>query len=339
VKVAVLRNTPTAQVLNPFGRRNREYYRESDIETIHRALTEAGHRSAVFEADINLIPSLEVFFGPRGSGGYREGLAFNLAYGVQGECRYTHIPSLLELAGVPYVGSGPLANTVCLDKYLAKVVFRHAELPTPNFQLFPSAGHVRREDLAFPLIVKPQYESTSVGISVVQDDEELRNAVAVLIEEFGQPALIEDFVDGIEVNCGVLGNSPPEALPVVEIDFGGRKGSGAIMSHESKRDRAISHVCPARLPDAVTARVQQLAIAAFKATGCRDAARVDFRIDSGGEPQILEVNSMVALHSEGSLYHAARVQGMTYGDLVLRVLEAAAVRARAGAAPKMVRLA
>ncbi len=334
MKVAILRNTPAAQVLNPFGRKNREYYRESDIEAVHEVLNEAGHRSEIFEADIDLIPSLETFFGPRGSDGYDDSVAFNLAYGIQGECRYTHIPSLLEMSGVPYVGSGPLAHTICLDKNLAKVVLRHAGLPTPAFQLFTSVDDARRPDMEFPLIVKPVCESTSFGISVVKDDAALSAAVAALLEEFGQAALVEHLIGGTEVNCGVIGNDSPRALPVLEIDFGEGSNQEAILSFEAKRDRAATHVCPADIPEQIAGRVQELAIAAFRSAGCRDAARVDFRIDREGNPYILEINSMVAIHSDGSLFHAAQADGMTYAELILGVLGAAEKRIRGGTAPR-----
>ena len=326
MKVAILRNTPEAQVLNAFGRKNREYYRESDIEAVRDILQEAGHDAEILEADVDLTASLESFFGPRRSEGCRGAFAFNLAYGVQGDCRYTHVPSLLEMAGIPYVGSGPAGHTVCLDKYLAKIVFERAGLPTPTCQLLISADDRRRADLVLPLIVKPQFESTSFGLRVVHNDEELREAVAAMIDEFRQPVLAEAFIDGMEVNCGLLGNGPPRALPVLEVDFGEKTGAEAVLTYEAKRDRVATHVCPARIPDELADQVQQLAIGAFEAAGCRDAARVDFRIDRHGRPQILEINSMVAVHADGSYYHAARSIGMLHADLVLQVFDAARAR-------------
>jgi len=342
MKVAILRNTPDAAVLNALGRKNREYYRESDVEAVRNILQDAGHETKILEADIDLTAKLESFFGPRGSESYRDAFAFNLAYGVQGDCRYTHVPSLLEMAGIPYVGSGPGGHTVCLDKYLAKIVFERTGLPTPACQLLNSPDDRRREDLAFPLVVKPRFESTSFGLRVVDDDDQLREAVTAIVGTFHQPALAEAFVDGMEVNCGLLGNAPPRALPVLEVDFGERTGAEAVLTYEAKRDRVATHVCPARIPDALADRVQHLAIAAFEAAGCRDAARVDFRIGREGRPQILEINSMVAIHADGSYYHAARTLGMSHADLVLGVLEAArarvlACRPPAGDGPSSVR--
>jgi D-alanine-D-alanine ligase len=326
LKVAVLRNTTEAEVLNRFGRPNREYYRESDIEAVAEVLDSTGHQTEIIEADVDLISSLERFFGPRRTAIYDQAMVFNLAYGLQGESRYTHVPAMLEMAGIPYVGSSPGAHAVCLDKYLAKMVFERAGLPTPGFQLFRAGSEKLRPELSFPLIVKPQSESTSFGIKVVRSAEQLRGAVAVIAEEFQQPALLEEFIDGLEVNCGVLGNSPPEALPPLEIDFGNATGDQAILSFEVKRDRTASHVCPARLDEKMTRRIQELAVAAFQCLECRDAARVDFRIDRAGNPYILEINSMVAIHQDGSFFCAAKTRGLSYQQMITKVFDAARAR-------------
>jgi D-alanine-D-alanine ligase len=326
MRIAVLRNTPGARVLERRGRANREYYREEDVEAVRDILREAGHEAEIVEADVDLIASLERFFAARGPADGRGPFVFNMAYGVQGECRYTHVPSALEQAGVPYTGSGPHAHTVCLDKYLTKIVLARAGLPTPRFELFRTADQRPGEKLAFPLIVKPQFESTSFGLRVVADETEMRRAVQTIIDEFRQPALVEAFIEGTEVNCGVVGNAPPEAFPVLEIDFGGKRGAEAILSHETKRDRKAGHICPARLAPDLTARVQELAVQAFAVLGCFDSARVDFRIDAAGCPQILELNSMVAIHRDASLYHAARTRGMSYPDMILKLLDAAVRR-------------
>ncbi|MDP7080984.1 MAG: hypothetical protein QF415_13895, partial [Candidatus Undinarchaeales archaeon] len=160
------------------------------------------------------------------------------------------------------------------------------------------------------------------------DEPSLRKAVAAIIDEYQQPALVERFISGMEVNCGVLGNDPPKALPVLEIDFGNMKGTSRILSFETKRDRVASHVCPARLSDEQTENVQDLTVSAFQALGCRDCARVDFRIDDDGNPWILELNSMAAIHQSGSFYDAWSTLGKDYQQLIQAVLVSAVDRYR-----------
>lgn len=324
--IAIVRNTPEARRLRQLGMQNKEYYKEEDIEAVKNALSAGGHDVTVLEGDVDLIPRLENLLSSLDDPA--DLMVFNLAYGVQGECRYTHIPSILELAGIPYVCSGPRAHTIALDKYLAKVVLRSAGLPTPAFQLFNTPDDTLTEGLIFPLIVKPKMESTSFGIQVVEDETSLRKAVAAIIDEFQQPALVERFISGMEVNCGVLGNDPPKALPVLEIDFGNMKGTSRILSFETKRDRVASHVCPARMSDELTGKVRDLTVAAFKALGCRDCARVDFRIDDDGNPWILELNSMAAIHQSGSYYDAWSTLGKDYQQLIQAVLLSAVERYR-----------
>ena len=324
--IAIVRNTPEARRLRQLGMQNKEYYKEEDIEAVKNALIAGGHDVTVLEGDVDLIPRLEDILSSLDDPANL--IVFNLAYGVQGECRYTHIPSILELAGVPYVCSGPRAHTIALDKYLAKVVLDSAGLPTPPFQLFQTKNETLSDELSFPLIVKPKMESTSFGIQVVEDEASLREAVGAIISEYEQPALVEQFISGMEVNCGVLGNDPPKALPVLEIDFGNMKGTSRILSFETKRDRVASHVCPARISDELTKNVRDLTVAAFKALGCRDCARVDFRIDDDGNPWILELNSMAAIHQSGSFYDAWRTLGKDYPQLIQAVLVSAVERYR-----------
>ena len=324
MRVLILRNTPDDQALGRLGPQNREFYKESDIQAVGEALREGGHDTAILQADLGLVPRLQR--AVEQNGGVDDLFIFNLAYGVQGHCRYTHAPSILEQLGLPYVGSGPRAHTIALDKYLTKVVLERAGLPTPAFQLMRAADAPLSPELTFPLIVKPQHESTSFGIQVVRDDHALRGAVGHILEQWRQPALVEAFVPGMEVNCGLLGNGPPHPLPVLEIDYREDRDPLAILDNDKKIARAVSHVCPARLPHAITAQVQRLSKLAFDAVGCFDAARLDFRIDADGQPWILEINSMVAIHTASSYFDAARVEGMTHPRMINRIFDAAVAR-------------
>ncbi len=324
MRVLILRNTPTDETLGMLGPRNCEFYLEQDIEAVRDALEELGHSARVVTADLGLVDRLQrAVLNNHGTDGL---FIFNLAYGVQGYCRYTHVPGLLEQLGLPYVGSGPRAHTIALDKYLTKVIWDRVGLPTPPFQLFRAADEPLFDNLTFPLIVKPLNESTSFGIEVVRDEPALREVIRKILQDWLQPALVEAFVPGVEVNCGLLGNAPPQALPVLEIDYREDKNPLAILSNEKKLERAVSHVCPARLAPETTAEVQRLSVAAFDTIGCRDAARLDFRIDAEGQPWLLEINSMVSIHKASSFYDAAHVAGMSYTQMIGGILDAAVAR-------------
>ena len=254
-------------------------------------------------------------------------MVFNLAYGVQGKCRYTHVPSILEQIGVPYVGSGPRSHAIAIDKYLTKVLLDNAGLPTPTFQLIESKDEIKiLGGLSFPLVVKPQFESTSFGLRVVKNNGELRDAVNHILDDYKQPVLAEKFIGGMEVNCSVIGNNPPKALPVVEIDFGDNKHTDRVNVFDVKQDYAVKHVCPARISDGLVRKIQDLTVKSFKLLACKDSARADFRLDEEGNPYMLELNSMPCVHKSGSLWFAAKQTGMSYSKMINSILDAAVDR-------------
>ena len=163
-------------------------------------------------------------------------------------------------------------------------------------------------ELPYPMIVKPRNESVSFGLKVVPDEEKLRAAAQVIFDEYQQPVLVEQYIEGREINVGLLGNNPPEAFPPVQLDFG---EGPAVYSYEDKTGRSgrsIGHVCPAPIGDELTRRAQEIAIGSFQALGLNDCARVDMRLDGDGNLYILEINSLPSLGEHGSyLIGAAHV--------------------------------
>ncbi|MBD3337255.1 MAG: ATP-grasp domain-containing protein, partial [Candidatus Eisenbacteria bacterium] len=246
MKVAVVYNRESQRVINLFGIPNRERYGQRAIQRIVAALQAGGHQVVALEGDKDLIPKLEEFM-PRVIRGERPGMVFNLSYGIQGQARYTHVPSILEMVGIPYVGSGPLAHSLALDKVVAKMLFRQHGLPTPEFTVIRDHDRLP-DDLAYPLIVKPKNEAVSFGLRVVHDEDELREAVDNIFDAFQQSVLVEQYVDGREINVGVLGNQAPEAFPPAEIVFGA--GGPPIYTYEDKTHRSqrtIEVRCPAAI--------------------------------------------------------------------------------------------
>lgn len=325
MKVAVIYNkkhTEEEDVVSLFGPLNKEYYSPKVIEKVAQSLEQFGHKVKVIEGNINVGEELKQFM-PKVLAGDQQGMVFNMAYGIQGHSRYTHIPALLEMLGVPYVGSGPQAHAVALDKIMAKIIFKQNNLPTPDFWFFNSPN----DDLTgvkYPVIVKPKMESTSMGLKVVDNDDDLRDAIQYVIDTFKQQALVESFIKGREFAVGLLGNEPNlEVFPPVEFAL---ETPDAIQTKDTKMKKGIDKICPADLSEEKTLELQDLAKKAFNALDLKDFSRVDFRMDSDGNPYILEINSMASMGFGGSYVFEAKTVGYTYESLVNRMLEVAAVR-------------
>jgi D-alanine-D-alanine ligase len=325
MKVAIVYNRESERVINLFGLPNREKYGKASIKRISDALKKGGHQVKAFEGDKDLIDRLEEFM-PRVVKGERPGMVFNVSYGIQGQARYTHVPSILEMIGIPYVGSGPEAHSLSLDKVVAKMIFHQHGVPTPDFAVLYGPT-IEPPDLEYPLIVKPRSEAVSFGIKVVNTDEELKEAAGAIFEAFQQPVLVERYIEGREINVGIIGNDPPEMFPPAELDFG--KGGPAIYTWEDKTrqsGREIEVVCPARIDDDISQKAQETAQRAFLALGCYDCARVDMRLDSDDNLYVLEINSLPSLGEHGSYLQGAAKHGLDFSALVNRLVEVATAR-------------
>lgn len=324
MKIAIIYNRDSRAVINLFGAPNREVYGLQTIDLIKEALISKGHQVKAFEGDKNIVYALEDFM-PAVVSGERPGLVLNLSYGIQGRARYTHIPAILEMLGIPYVGSGPETHAVALDKVLTKIVLIQKGLPTPRFIVLdsPDFSLPLAEGLNFPLIIKPKNEAASFGLKIAGNEAELREGVQAIYDNFKGPSLIEEYIAGREINIGLIGNDPVQTLPAVELIF--NEGI-PIYTYEDKMHlsrRRVEKICPAALNPEQNILLQSLAIEAFKSLGCFDSARVDFRLDSTGNPYILEINSMASLNPDGSYAYAAAQIGLSYPELVNRLIEVA----------------
>lgn len=325
MKIAVVYNRVSKRVINELGSPNTEKYGLKNIRRVTDALKAGGHQVRAFEGDKDLIENLEEFM-PRVVAGERPGLVFNLAYGLQGQARYTHVPGMLEMVGMPYVGSGPLAHSLALDKVVAKMIFSQRGIPTPAFAVL-DGPEAELPDLPYPLIVKPKNEAVSFGIRIVQDPEELREAAGVIFDRFRQAVLVEQYIEGREFNVGVIGNDPVETLPPVELSFG--EGGPGIYTYEDKMGksgREVVPLCPAPVPEECAAEASRIAREAFLALGCSDCARVDLRMDAEGKLYVLEINSLPSLGARGSYVAAATTAGLDFAALCQRLVEVASAR-------------
>jgi D-alanine-D-alanine ligase len=325
VKIAVVRNHDLSGVINTFGQPCPEKYGGATVRNVVEALRAAEHEVLLCEGDKSLIATLEGFM-PAHRDGRPTGLVFNMAYGIQGECRYTHVPAMLEMAGVPYTGSSPLGHAVALDKVITKHLIRAAGVPTPAFQVMRT-GHEDPDGLQFPVVVKPRHESTSFGLDLVYDRKRLVSAVGKIVATYQQEALVEEYIEGRELCVALLGNQEMDVFPFVEHDFGERKIR--IITWEDKTHRSAGEpekICPAVVTASLAEKLRRIAVATFHACRCRDFARVDIRVDTAGNPFVLEINSMAALGSTSSFVLAARTAGLDYGRLVNRIVQTAHAR-------------
>lgn len=325
MRVAVVWNHDRKGVINQFGQSCPEEYNREAVESVLAALKGAGHDTLLCEGDKGLLTRLEQFM-PSDPQGRPSGMVFNMAYGIQGECRYTHVPAMLEMAGIPYTGSNPLGHGLALDKVIAKKLIRDCGVPTPKFRV------MRREsesigDLRFPLIVKPRHESTSLGLQLVRDPAELRHAIEQIIAQYAQDALVEEYIEGRELWVALLGNGELEVFPPLEQDFGDRESH--IMTWDDKAQLAtekVRAICPAQIESKLAGTLREYSVATFRTCLCRDYARVEFRIDCSGQPYVLEINSMATLGTKSYYVRAAASAGYSFSSLVNKILDVAHTR-------------
>ena len=258
-------------------------------------------------------------------------IIFNLCEGFRGRPEgEAWIAGLLEMLGTPYTGSGPSSLSLCLDKGKVKDVLTANNIPTPAHRIFDHKDDISAEGLKYPLIVKPLMEDASVGItvnSVVHEEEALRDRVSHVLENYRQPAIVEEYIDGRELNAAIIGNGgEADLLPISEIEFSLPPGIPRIVGFEAKWLEGTEMfggtrgVCPAVLPGDVEQKVREMASRAFRLCGCRDYARVDFRLGRKGL-FVLEVNPNPGINADSGFARSARTAGMEHGQLIRRILD------------------
>ncbi len=270
----------------------------------------------------------------------RPDIVFNIAEGVSGPCREGYVPSILEHLKIPYTASDPLTLNICLDKSRTKEILAYYGLPTSRFRVV-SDHNFSFNSLHYPLMVKPLYEGSSIGIrneSLVRTRQEMRERVSWLLSEYGEPALVEEFLPGREFTAAILGNgSGARVLPIVEILFDSLpEGVNPIYSYEAKWiwDQSSNPLkifeCPARLSQELRDEIENICLRAYNVLRCRDWCRIDLRLDAAGRPNILELNPLPGIlpHPEDNscFPKAARAAGMSYSQLINSVLDIACKR-------------
>jgi D-alanine-D-alanine ligase len=262
-------------------------------------------------------------------------IVFNTAEGEGiGRAREARVPAVLEMLGIPHTGSDPLTLAVTLDKDCARrLVASAGGIVPPGFVVYPDDDPDElpaRHPLPFPVIAKPAWEGSSKGVrakSLVERPEDLADAIAWLRRDHRQPVLVEEYIRGEELTVGIFGNANPEILGILRV-VPLKAEPTFIYGLEVKRDylNRVRYECPPALPAEVLRSVEGASRTAFRALGCRDVARVDFRLRDG-VPYFLEVNPLPGLNPESSdLIIMARLCGWTHARVIERILDAALER-------------
>jgi len=319
------------------GKPENDYFAEHDTEEtislIENALKSRGHKV--------------IRIGPAGTllkkaPALKCEIVFNIAEGLSGRNRESEAPVILEAFGVPYVGSDALTLSLCLDKVISKKIFAYHNIPTPPyFECASKKNIIVPEGFSFPLIVKPRHEGSAKGIepdSKADDLGALKKRIRRVIEDYGQPAIVEKFISGWEFTIGIIGNDLPaggglEALPVVQRHVESMTGlSSHIFEKAGINKEDLKYRDFLEIGPELESRIRAYAITVFRGLDCRDFARLDFRVSerllSPGRPAIylLEINPLPSLAQDDYFAMTAELSGTSYDEMINRILNAAVKR-------------
>jgi D-alanine-D-alanine ligase len=296
-----------------------EYEPIETVEALEGAIRLAGHAPVRIGSPRELLGALGRGVLPKLD------CAWNIAEGWGTRNREAWAPVLLEMAGIPALGSDALTLSASLDKAWTLALVAAAGVPVAGHVSVASAAELERLALPgpFPLFVKPRWEGTAKGItpaSRVENRAALAREVARVVRDYRQPALIEPFLPGAEYTVTLIGNDPPRALPVLQRALEARSGIGLHALERFAPAGGFAHVLPGALSPALEAELAAHAVRAFRALACRDFARADFRLDAAGRPLFLELNPLPTFARDGSFAILAEILGRTLEDLLAEVL-------------------
>ncbi len=295
-----------------------EYEPEATVEALETALRALGHTPVRVGTAHDLLADIHRL---------DVDAAVNIAEGARGRNREAYAPILLDMQGIPHLGSDALTLSVSLDKAWTKDLAAAAGVATPPYRVYASAGEIDAADLPapWPLFVKPRYEGTAKGItarSKVASPEALRAQVAHVTQAYRQEALVEAFVaGGGEFTVAIVGNNPPEALPVMQRAVERTTGIGLhALERRGLPPLAWDYALAGRLDAAFEATLQRRALAVYQKLECKDFARVDFRVDADGRPWFLEINPLPTFAPDGTFAIVAELVGQPYPAFLADVL-------------------
>lgn len=266
-------------------------------------------------------------------------IVFNMAEGLHGPCRESHVPAICEYLNIPYTGSDPLALALTLHKGRTKEILAYRGVPTAPFRVVESVADLDRLPLPFPLFVKPVAEGSGKGIfanNVCESSNQLAERVPFLLERYDQPVLVETYLPGPEFTVAILGNGDDvRCLPVVGFDFATLPpGAPPVYGYEAKwiwdtreHPLEIFQCPPAGVAKSLCRETERAALDAYRALSCRDWCRIDIRVDRFGVPNVVELNPLPGIIPDPAMNScfpkAARVAGYGYDELIQEVVRIA----------------
>ncbi len=281
-------------------------------EAIYQALLRKNLEAVKIDPAANLIEQLTK---------EKIDLAFLALHGPYGEDG--KLQGFLEMLDIPYTGPGVLASALCIDKIYTKQILKEHGLPTPDFLTFNALEYQKDpaslmeqilNRFSLPVVVKAPTQGSTIGIFFVHQPEKLDEAIRQALT-FGPTVLIEEFITGIELTAGVLGNAQPQALPLIEI-----VSETGVYDYEAKYTVGLSsHIIPPRISEAAQKQIQELAVKTFQALDCRGTSRVDFLLTAEEKPYILEVNTIPGMTETSLFPDAAKAAGISFDDLVEKI--------------------
>ncbi len=276
-------------------------------QAVFKALEELGYNVVFIDADKNVCEKIR---------NERIDIAFLALHGGWGE--NGGIQGMLEIMGIPYTGSGVLASALAMDKEATKKVFLYHEIPIPPFKTIESFYDVDFDELItfeYPLVVKPAQEGSSVGVSIVREEKELKDALNEAFR-FGKKVIIEKFIEGREIHIGVLAD---KALGGVEV-----RPKRGFYDYEAKYTTGLTeYILPPEIEEPLYEKLKSLALKAHKALGCDGATRIDMILAKDGNPYVLEVNTLPGMTETSLLPKIASLAGYDFKGLVKEILELA----------------
>lgn len=303
----------------------------SRLRAVQEALRSLGHSVETLDAKEDLSSFLRRIIS------VKTDLIFNLCEEFKGQTQFEmNVAALLELLGIPFTGSSAFVLGLSQNKGKTKSILAHHGIPTPAYRVLIPGSKSSVAGLQFPLIVKPLREDGGLGIdnnAFVLSEKELKQQVRRIHEKYAQPALVEEYIDGRELNVSIIGNEEPEVLPISEIDFstlppGLPKICGYAAKWVEGSEEFIHTVpqCPAHLPPKIEKKVREVSLSSYRIIECRDYARVDVRLSPEGTPYVLEVNPNPDISLDAGMTRSAKNAGLTYPAFIGRIVELAWAR-------------
>ena len=304
-RVAVVRNRSRHGTIGKLGPATPS--RVDSVQHVADGLRDAGYAVKVLEGDMTLLRELRKFLPPHPRTGRPGGVVLNLGAGIQGRGPSTHVPAMLEMAGIAYTGPDPVGHARLGDPYGLLLLLRQAGVPVPTFGLLDDA-HRAPDGVTFPMRLSARQASSAAGVRVDTSDH-LSGAAALFAARYGGELLAESLIVGPEFRVAVLGDETLESLPLVRMDANGQPSE-----------------CPAILDEALAAEIRRCALQAFRAAGCRDCALVRVCLDFADRPHVMGIEAQEIFGRKGALSIMAKVAGLGWSGLGQYIVEVAAAR-------------